>query len=52
MFQPKSELPAPGKPKDGAKDPGKVGAQGASSTGTEAPVTLKPAGDLAPPRTQ
>ena len=48
MFQPKSELPVGGKSKDGAKDPGKSGAQGVVPAGTEAPVTLKPVGDLAP----
>ena len=50
MFQPKSD--APGKSKDGVKDPGKAGAQGASPAGTEAPISLKPAGDLASPGTK
>jgi lipopolysaccharide export system protein LptA len=49
MFQPKSDLPAPGKSKDGAKDAGKGGAKGATPAAAEPPVTLKPAGDLAPP---
>ena len=49
MFQPKSDLPAPGKSKDGAKDAGKSGAKGAAPAAAEPPVTLKPAGDLAPP---
>ena len=49
MFQPKSDLPAPGKSKDGAKDAGKPAAKGTAPAAAEPPVTLKPAGDLAPP---
>jgi hypothetical protein len=41
MFQPRSEVPASGKPKDGAK--------AATPAATGPPVTLKPAGELAPP---
>jgi len=55
MFQPKSETP-PGKGKDGAKDAAKDGAAGgrpaakpASPAAGEPSVTLKPAGELAPP---
>lgn len=44
MFQPKSDVPAPGKSKDGAK--------AAAPAATGPPVTLKPAGDLAPPPTK
>jgi lipopolysaccharide export system protein LptA len=40
MFQPKSDVPASGKSKDGAK--------AAAPAATGPPVTLKPAGDLAP----
>jgi lipopolysaccharide export system protein LptA len=55
MFQPKSEAPPPGKGKDGAKD----GARNAKPTAStpppgaaEPPVTLKPAGELAPSPTK
>ncbi len=41
MFQPRSDTSAPDKAKDGAK--------GAAPAATGPPVTLKPAGDLAPP---
>ena len=41
MFQPKSDVPASGKSKDGAK--------AAAPALTGPPVTLKPAGELAPP---
>ena len=41
MFQPKSDVPASGKSKDGAK--------AAAPAANGPPVTLKPAGDLAPP---
>jgi lipopolysaccharide export system protein LptA len=41
MFQPKSDVPASGKSKDGAK--------AAAPAATGPPLTLKPAGDLAPP---
>ena len=46
MFQPKSD--ASGKPKDGAKDTGKVEAP----AGAAAPISLKPASDLVPPGTK
>jgi lipopolysaccharide export system protein LptA len=49
MFQPKSESTTPAKGKDGAKDAGKAGTKPASPAGSEAPVTLKAAGELAPP---
>jgi len=49
MFQPRSDLPTPGKPRDGAKDAGKAGAKAPAPAATEPPVALKPAGDLAPP---
>ena len=49
MFQPKSDTPLPGKAKDGAKDAGKAGAKAAAPAAPDPPVTLKPAGDLAPP---
>ena len=41
MFQPKSNVPAADKSKDGAK--------AAAPAATGPPVSLKPAGDLAPP---
>lgn len=65
MFQPKSDLPLPGRGKDsgkdGGKDAGKDGgkdapkdaakgaAKGAPPAAAEPPTTLKPAGELAPP---
>jgi len=61
MFQPRSETPMPGKDtakerdaskdKDTSKDKGKDkdGAKTAAPTAPAPPVTLKPAGDLAPP---
>jgi lipopolysaccharide export system protein LptA len=48
-FQPKSELPGPGKARDGPKDAGKAGAKGPAPAVAEPPVALKPAGELAPP---
>jgi hypothetical protein len=49
-FQPKSDLPVPGgKPREGSKDAGKADAKGTAPAGTEPPVALKPAGELAPP---
>ena len=50
MFQPKSD--SPGKSKDGAKEPGKVGAPAIAPAGIDAPVSLKPAGELASPGTK
>jgi len=49
MFQPKSDLALPGKGKDAAKDAAKGAGKAAPPAGPEPPVTLKPAGDLAPP---
>lgn len=49
MFQPKD---SPGKAKDAAKDSAKTGATSAVVPGTDAPISLKPAGDLAPPGTK
>jgi lipopolysaccharide export system protein LptA len=53
MFQPRSETPMPGKDKDKAKDKDKDkdkdGARTAVPTAPTPPVTLKAAGDLAPP---
>jgi len=49
MFQPKSDLTLPGKGKDGPKDAAKGAAKSATPAASEPPVTLKPAGDLAPP---
>ena len=53
MFQPRSETPMPGKDKeqgqDKDKDKDKDGAKTAAPTAPAPPVTLKPAGDLAPP---
>ena len=50
MFQPKSD--ASGKSKDSTKDPGKVGVPATPPAGTEAPISLKPAGDLSSPGTK
>ncbi len=55
MFQPKSETPPPGKGKDSAKDAGKDGKPATkpqTPPAAEPPVTLKPAGELAPPPTK
>ena len=53
MFQPKSDLPLPGRGKDGGKDAPKDAAKGTAKGATpaaaEPPTTLKPAGELAPP---
>ena len=49
MFQPKSDLPGAGKGRDGAKDAGKGAAKDTAPAAAETPVTLKPAGELAPP---
>jgi len=57
MFQPRSETPMPGKDKDKSKDKDKAkdkdkdkdGAKTAAPTAPAPPVTLKAAGDLAPP---
>jgi len=49
MFQPKSDLTLPGKGKDAAKEPAKGAGKAAPPAAPEPPVTLKPAGDLAPP---
>jgi lipopolysaccharide export system protein LptA len=55
MFQPRSDTPMPGKDKskdkdkDKAKDKDKDGAKTAVPTAPAPPVTLKSAGDLAPP---
>jgi lipopolysaccharide export system protein LptA len=49
MFQPKSDLALPGKGKDAAKDAAKGAGKAAPPAAPEPPVTLKPAGDLAPP---
>ena len=52
MFQPKSESATPAKGKDGGKDAGKPAARPASPPAAEPTVTLKPAGELAPPPTK
>jgi len=49
MFQPKSDLALPGKAKDGGKDAPKAPAKGAPPAAAEPPISLKPAGELAPP---
>lgn len=49
MFQPKSDLALPGKDKDAPKDAGKGAAKGQAPSASEAPLTLKPAGELTPP---
>jgi lipopolysaccharide export system protein LptA len=57
QFQPKSDTPLGGKGKDAPrgvdksapKDSGKAGANAASAATPDAPVVLKPAGELAPP---
>jgi lipopolysaccharide export system protein LptA len=49
MFQPKSDMALPGKGKEGPKDAAKGPAKGATPAAPEPPVTLKPAGELAPP---
>jgi lipopolysaccharide export system protein LptA len=49
MFQPQSDLAPPGRAKDAAKDAGKGAAKGAAPAAPEPPLTLKPAGELAPP---
>jgi hypothetical protein len=48
MFQPKSDVAAPGKGKDAPKDAGKGAAKGATPVPAEPSLTLKPAGELAP----
>lgn len=48
MFQPKSELPVPGRSRDGAKDAPKAPAKSASPPASDPAPALKPAGELAP----
>jgi lipopolysaccharide export system protein LptA len=49
MFQPKSDLSLPGRARDGAKEAPKGTTKAVPSATPEPPVTLKPAGELAPP---
>lgn len=52
MFQPKSELPLPGKGREGAKDAPKAPAKGAPVPAADVAPALKPAGELPPAPTR
>lgn len=52
MFQPRSDLALPGRDKEAKKEGAKDAAKGEAPAPPAPPVTLKPAGELAPPATR